>query len=53
MKTLKVRISNGQLNALEDLLYCVLKPWQQRDAEQKARKLWHSLVIAWDKPGKK
>lgn len=53
MKSLKVRVSNDQLNALEDLLYCVLNRRQQRDAEQKAKKLWHTLVVAWDKPAKK
>lgn len=50
MKTLKVLVANRQLNALKDLLYCELNPRQKRDAEREVKKLWHGLVVAWDKP---
>jgi hypothetical protein len=50
MKTLKIRVANADLNALEDLLYCVLNKRQERDAHKRACKLWNRLVSAWDEP---
>lgn len=50
MKTLKVRVANPELDALEDLLYCILTKRQEHTAMKKVRKLWHRLVVAWDKP---
>ena len=47
MKTLKVRVANQELNALEDLLYCVLNKRQDREARKKVCKLWGRLVAAW------
>ena len=47
MKTLKIRVANAELNALEDLLYCVLNKRQERDARKKVCKLWNRLVSAW------
>lgn len=49
MKTLLVRVSNADLNALENLLYCQLKPREKTAAEKKVKKLWRALVGAWDK----
>lgn len=50
MKTMKVRVTNRQLNALEDLLYCELKPCQKRNLEGEVKNLWKALVTAWDRP---
>lgn len=52
MRILKVRVANPELDALEDLLYCVLNKRQERDARKKACKLWNRLVRAWDKQSK-
>lgn len=49
-KTVKVELFNSDLNALEDLLYCILTKKEKRIAEEKVKRLWNSLVGAWDKP---
>jgi len=51
-KIIQVEINNSDLNALEDLLYCVLNPRKRRDAEDRVKRLWNSLVGAWDNPSK-
>lgn len=52
MKLLKVRVANPELDALEDLLYCVLSKRKERNARKKVSRLWRKLVCAWDKPSK-
>lgn len=51
-KLLQVELNNADLNALEDLLYCALAPKDRRLAKEKAKRLWHVLVTAWDSPSK-
>lgn len=47
-KVIQVELNNSDLNALEDLLYCILTPRDKRNAEEKAKRLWNALVGAWD-----
>jgi transcriptional regulator with XRE-family HTH domain len=49
-KVIQAEINNSDLNALEDILHCVLTPKNRRIAEEKARRLWNALVTAWDNP---
>jgi transcriptional regulator with XRE-family HTH domain len=51
-KVIQVELNNSDLNALEDLLYCILTPKERRLAEEKAKRIWNALVVAWDEPEK-
>jgi transcriptional regulator with XRE-family HTH domain len=51
-KVIQVELNNSDLNALEDLLYCILTSRGKRDAEEKVKRLWNVLVEAWDGPSK-
>ncbi|MEO8148307.1 MAG: hypothetical protein ABI723_11745 [Bacteroidia bacterium] len=52
-KTIKVEIQNKHLDALEDLLYCELNEKQTEAAKKHVKKLWQSLVEAYDKQKEK
>ncbi len=49
MKTIKVKIKNKWLNALEYLLYCELNEEEKAKAIKQSQKLWHVLVRVYDK----
>lgn len=51
-KVIQIEINNSDLNALEDILYCILTPREKRDAEERVKRLWNTLVEAWDGPSK-
>lgn len=51
-KVLQVEVHNSDLNALEDLLYCILTTREKRNAKEKTKRLWNTLVGAWDNPSK-
>lgn len=50
MRTLKIKVSSKELNALEDLLFCDLKPGDKRRIDRTVRELWNRLISAWGKP---
>jgi len=47
-RTIRVKVKNKQLNALEDLLYVELSEEQKEKYIKKAKKLWGKLVRAYD-----
>ena len=47
-KNIVVEITNKQLNALEDLLYTELTKTQTKKRIVEAKKLWQTLVSAYD-----
>ncbi len=48
-KKIKVTVKNKQLNALEDLLYCITSKAEKEKNKKLAKKLWTKLVTAYDK----
>jgi hypothetical protein len=48
-KKIKVKIKNKHLNALEDLLFCNLSKSKEEKYIKKSKKLWTTLVKAYDK----
>jgi hypothetical protein len=48
-KRINVTVKNKQLDALEDLLYCKLTDEQKIKYTKQAKKLWTTLVKAYDK----
>ena len=48
-KKITVTVKNIHLDALEDLLYCELTDDQKIKYTKQAKKLWTSLVKAYDK----
>ena len=51
MKSIKLKVKNKWLNALEDLLYAELNDKEAAKNRKTAAKLWHKLVKAYDKKG--
>ena len=47
-KIVKVEISEKQLDALEDLLYCKLTKKNEESARKQLKKLWYSLIDAYE-----
>jgi hypothetical protein len=48
-KQITVTVKNEHLDALENLLYCVLTDDQKVKFTKQAKKLWTTLVKAYDK----
>lgn len=48
-KKITVVVKNKQLDALEDFAYCVLTEAQIAECRKPAKKLWRTLVKAYDK----
>ena len=48
-KKIIVVIKNKHLNALEDLLYCELTDVKNEKCTKQAKKLWRTLIKAYDK----
>ena len=53
MRKITLKVSNKELNALEDLLFCKLEKRDYTRAHRESNRLWHKLVRAWDAPIKK
>ncbi|MCG9910878.1 MAG: hypothetical protein MH137_06200 [Flavobacteriales bacterium] len=51
MKSIKVKVINKWLNALEDVLFAELTEEEALRKRKQATKLWRSLVKAHDKKG--
>jgi len=47
-KLVTLEVNNKHLNALEDLLYAELGVIEKEKALKLVKKLWHSLVTAYD-----
>lgn len=48
-KKITISISNNELDAMEDFLFCQLPKKEEEKSRKKSSVVWHRLVRAFDK----